>query len=70
MLTTRASPTNVDGNGHAHSLSNHGSYYTCSASTQAKKAAAKRAAKYKFGVQIPKHPMHTLELDCLKGNMK
>ena len=34
------------------------------------KATARKAAKYKFGVQIPKHPMHTLELDCLNGNTK
>ena len=25
---------------------------------------------YKFGVQIPKHPMHALELDCLNGKHK
>ena len=33
-------------------------------------ATARQAAKYKFGVQIPKHPMDTLELDCLNGNTK
>ena len=32
------------------------------------KAVAKHAAKYKFRVQIPKHPMHTLKLDRLNGN--
>ena len=34
------------------------------------KAAAKCAAKYKFGVQIPKHPMHTIEPDGVNGNTK
>ena len=34
------------------------------------KATARKAAKYKFGVQILKHPMHALELDCINGNTK
>ena len=34
------------------------------------RGAARKTVKYKFGVQIPKHPMHTLELDRLNGNTK
>ena len=34
------------------------------------KGAARKTVKYKFGVQIPKHPMHALELDRLNGNTK
>ena len=34
------------------------------------KATARKAVKYNFGVQILKHPMHTLELDCLNRNTK
>ena len=33
------------------------------------KGATRKTVKYKFGVQIPKHPMHALKLDRLNGNM-
>ena len=34
------------------------------------KVTTRKAVKYKFGVQILKHPMHALELDHLNGNTK